>query len=126
MSGAMSNKFKVLYVDDEEINLLIFKINLSKKYYVIIAENGPSALSYLETNPDVSVVISDMKMPSMNGIEFIKKARSKYPSISYYILTGFEITSEIHDALNTGLIKKCFRKPFNLNEVDSVITSLNT
>ena len=122
----MSNKFKILYVDDEEINLLIFKINLSKKYYVVTAENGSQGLKFLESNPDISVVISDMKMPQMNGIEFIRKAREKHPHIKYFILTGFEVTAEINEALSAGLIKKCFRKPFNLNEVDSVISAFVT
>jgi len=67
------------------------------------------------------VVISDMKMPQMNGIEFITRARQKRPNIHYYILTGFEITDEIQSALNSKIIRKYFRKPFNMNEISSEI-----
>lgn len=118
----MSNK--ILYVDDEQINLKLFEINFSEKYDVLIADNGIKGLEMLEDNPDVLVVISDMKMPKMNGLEFIKKAKEKYLDIKFYILTGFEITDEIQNALNNGLIIKYFRKPFDLNEIESSINEV--
>jgi YesN/AraC family two-component response regulator len=58
-----------------------------------------------------------MKMPKMNGIEFIKKAKEKYSAVKFYILTGFEITEEIQHALVNGLIMKYFRKPYDLNDI---------
>jgi len=58
----------------------------------------------------------------MNGIEFIKKAKEKFPDKKFFILTGFEITEEILNALETGLILRYFSKPFNLNEIDSAIS----
>lgn len=112
---------KVLYVDDEPINLQLFKINFSKKYEVLLAENGLVGMEQLENNPDTLVIISDMNMPHMNGIEFIKKARSKFPDKQFYILTGYDITEEIQKALESGLILKYFRKPFNLNEIELAI-----
>ena len=114
-------KVKILYVDDEEINLLLFKANFNKKYEVIIAKNGFSGLEVLENNPDILIVFSDMKMPNMNGIEFITLAKSKYPDKIFYILTGFEITEEIQKALDTGLILKYFSKPFDMKEILSSI-----
>ena len=78
----MKGRVKILYVDDEIINLQLFEINFSKNYNVIIADNGFSGLEILENNPDISVVISDMKMPNMNGLEFIKKAKSSNPLLN--------------------------------------------
>jgi DNA-binding NtrC family response regulator len=118
----MNDKHKILYVDDESINLELFEINFSKKYTVLVAENGIKGLEVLADNPDILVVVSDMKMPHMNGIEFIKKAKEKHPAIKFYILTGFEITEEIHEAIKSKLIIKYFRKPFNIKEMDSSIT----
>lgn len=109
------DKLKVLYVDDEELNLQLFEINLSEIFNVITADSGEHGLEIILKEKDIAVVVSDMKMPSMNGIEFIKKAKEVDPTIQYYILTGFEITEEIRDALKTGLIKKYFRKPFDLD-----------
>jgi two-component system, response regulator, stage 0 sporulation protein F len=114
----MSEKLKILYVDDEFINLELFKIVFSKKYEVLTAENGIKGLDFLKIYPGVAIVISDMKMPVMNGIEFIKKSKTLYPDISYFILTGYEITSEIQEAINSGLIIKYFCKPFNKAEID--------
>jgi response regulator RpfG family c-di-GMP phosphodiesterase len=117
----MNEKHKILYVDDEFINLQLFNLVFSKKYEVFTAENGLKGLELLDNNQDISIVISDMKMPFMNGIEFIQKSKAKYQNIRYFILTGYEITDEIQEALNMGLIVKCFRKPFNKAEINSEI-----
>ena len=117
----MNEKPKILYVDDEIVNLQLFKLVFSNKYEVFTAENGLKGLELLDNNHNVSIVISDMKMPIMNGIEFIQKSKAKYQKISYFILTGYEITNEIQEALNLGLIVKYFRKPFNKSEIDSEI-----
>ena len=117
----MSEKVKILYVDDEYINLRLFEINLSKKYDVTIVDSGSKGLEVLAKNKDIKIVVSDMKMPKMNGIEFIEAAKKQHSTISYFILTGFEITDEIQKALDSGLIRKYFRKPFNPNEIHSEI-----
>jgi len=117
----MNERPKILYVDDEIVNLQLFQLIFSNKYEVFTAENGLKGLELLDNNHNVSIVISDMKMPFMNGIEFIQKSKAKYKKISYFILTGYEITNEIQEALNLGLIVKYFRKPFNKSEIDSEI-----
>jgi two-component system, response regulator, stage 0 sporulation protein F len=117
----MDDNIKVMYVDDEVMNLQLFKLNFNKKYEIITAESGVSALNLLEKHMDTEIVISDMKMPVMTGLEFIQKAKSKYPNIKFYILTGYDITYEIQEALNTKLILKYFRKPFDFNAIDTAI-----
>lgn len=117
----MSNKIKIMYVDDEEMNLLLFELNFNRKYEVITAESGISALKLLEEHVNTVLVISDMKMPTMTGVEFIKQAKVKFPKIKFYILTGYDITDEIQEALDTNLILRYFRKPFNFNEIDNEI-----
>lgn len=94
----MSEKIKIIYVDDEEVNVMLFQINFSVNYEVYTGYSGYEGLNLLEDHPDTKVIISDMKMPEMNGVEFIKKAKEKYPEKKFYILTGFEITDEIQDA----------------------------
>lgn len=85
------------------------------------------ALEILSIDKDICIVFSDMRMPEMNGIEFITKANKLYPEISFYILTGFEITSEISEALDNGLIDKYFQKPFNINlislEIENILST---
>lgn len=117
----MSSNIKVLYVDDEPINLMLFKANFKKKFDVITAESGSGGLLLLKEHPDTKVVISDMKMPGMSGIEFIRIAKKDYPNVSFYILTGFDITDEISNALEEKLIHQYFQKPFNIHEIEHAI-----
>jgi two-component system, response regulator, stage 0 sporulation protein F len=117
----MNKKITVLYVDDEPINLELFEIIFEDKFQVLTAESGLEGLKILRSNPEISVVISDMKMPGMNGIEFIRIARQEFPYILFFILTGFEITNEIADALNEKLIDRYFRKPFDMDEIEEAI-----
>ena len=116
-----SSKKKILYVDDEPINLKIFEINFKDNYAVYTAEDGITGLSILTENPDILIIISDMKMPRMTGIEFIEKAKAKFPDKKFYILTGFDITDEIKAALECGLILKYFSKPLDIHEMDAVM-----
>ncbi|MEQ9403589.1 MAG: response regulator [Cyclobacteriaceae bacterium] len=112
----------ILYVDDEEANLFLFDVNFGSRYPVFTASSGGEALSVLEANSDeIIVVISDMKMPGMNGIEFIKEARNKYSNIVYFILTGYASNDEIEDALENKIIYQWFTKPFNMKEVEEAI-----
>jgi len=117
----MDNKIKLLYVDDEYINLQLFEVLFSEQYEVFIASNAMQGFTILDKQPDILIIISDMKMPGMNGIEFITKAKEKYPIKKYYILTGFDITTEIKASLENGLIQNYFKKPFNLEEIKSGI-----
>ncbi|MGE4288384.1 MAG: response regulator [Salinivirgaceae bacterium] len=117
----MNQEITLLYVDDEPLNLTLFEINFRRKYKVLTAGSGAEGLQKLEGNQDIIVVISDMKMPGMNGIEFIKKAKEQYNHIAYFILTAFDINKEIKEALDQKLINRYFNKPFNIKEIDGAI-----
>lgn len=119
----MSKNPSVLYVDDEPINLKLFELNFQSTFNIITAASGFEGLEILKSNSEISVVVSDMRMPKMDGLEFIGKAKVEFPHIVYFILTGFEITDEISNALRSSLINKYFRKPFNFREIESSIIS---
>lgn len=114
-------RISILYVDDEPINLMLFERIFYKRYNVLTVESGFKGLEVLKEKPDIEMIISDMKMPHMNGIEFITRAKALYPDIQYYILTGYEITNQIQEALDNGLILKYFRKPFDITEIEKTI-----
>jgi len=117
----MNKHVTLLYVDDEPLNLLLFEINFKKKYRVITATSGFEGLEKLQGNHDIIIVISDMKMPGMNGLEFITEARKLFHKNAYFILTAFDINNEIQAALDSKLIHRCFSKPFNIQEIDKAI-----
>ena len=117
-----SKQVTVLYVDDEDSNLFIFERTFEEKYNVLTAMSAKLGLAKLEEHAtQIIVVISDMRMPVMNGIEFIKIAKEKYKNIAYFILTGFDYNDEIQEALKSKLIHKFFTKPFDINEIDDAI-----
>lgn len=117
----MNKNITILYVDDEPFNLMLFEAGFKKNYNIVTARSGIEGLQILSENRDISVVISDMRMPEMTGIEFIRQAKLHYPNIVYFILTGFEINEEIARALDEKLILQYFRKPFDVNEIEKTI-----
>jgi len=109
----MTTKIKILYVDDEEINVFLFKHNFSENYEVVTALNGMEGLDLLDRHADIQFIISDMNMPEMSGMEFISEAKALYPDKLYYILAGYDVNDEIQNALDQKLIKKYFKKPLD-------------
>ena len=82
----MHDKTTLLYVDDEIINLVLFQANFEDSFNVITAESGKQGLTILDKASNVQIVISDMRMPEMNGIDFIKLAKTKFPKVIFFIL----------------------------------------
>jgi response regulator RpfG family c-di-GMP phosphodiesterase len=117
----MNNNITLLYVDDEPMNLQLFKYTFQGKFNVLIADSGKEGLKYLKECPEISVVISDMKMPELSGIEFIKLAKKRYPDITYFVLTGYGESIDIQEALNSRLVSKCLSKPFCKEEIETSI-----
>jgi response regulator RpfG family c-di-GMP phosphodiesterase len=108
------SKPTLLYVDDEPINLTLFELNFKDKFNVVSAESGSSALEIARNNPEIKAVISDMRMPEMDGLEFIQLFRSESgEQIPCFILTAFQESPEISEALENQVIMDYFKKPMN-------------
>lgn len=117
----MSNKIKILYVDDEVMNLTLFGYVFSKKYEVLTSISPVKALDILAETDDINVVVSDMRMPEMTGIEFIEKAHEDKVQRAYYILSAFEKSAEIKSAIKNSVIEEYFQKPFKFEEIEEAI-----
>ena len=112
----------ILYVDDEETNLFLLRVTFESKYKVLTANSGEEGLNKLEEHKDeIIVVISDMSMPGMNGVEFIKKAKENHSQISYFILTGYDYNDQIDEALKSNVIQKFFTKPFDAAQIEDAV-----
>lgn len=112
---------KVLYVDDEEINLELLQLTLRndlKVYTAITAEEGFRILS---KNQDIHVVISDLKMPVMNGLDFIKEVKSRYGDKVCMLLTAFLESEVMLEGFNKELIFRYLMKPWNKDELYQTI-----
>jgi len=103
----------VLCVDDERNILSALKRLLRKENYrLLTGGSGKEGLDILARN-EVHVVVSDQRMPEMNGTEFLKEVRKSYPNILRIILTGYTDVDTITEAINEGHIYKFFLKPWN-------------
>lgn len=117
----MNDKPKILYVDDEVINTQLFRIAFSKTFHILIADSGMEGLEILRKNPDTKFVISDMKMPIMNGLEFIYEIKRINSQLPCMLLSGYHKTPEIIEALNNGSIVAYMTKPFNKPKIEDLI-----
>ncbi len=113
-------KYSVLYVDDEETNLRVFKSNFRRFFNVITAVNPVEAIDILKEN-DIQVIITDQRMPEMTGTEFLEKILPDYPNVIKIILTGFTDIEAIKDGINRCGIYKYITKPWNFDEMKAVL-----
>ena len=95
-------KPNVLYVDDEQDNLLVFKSSFRRNYNIQTASSAKEGLELLKDN-NFEMVISDQNMPGMTGVEFLKNLPDDRDCVRM-ILTGFSDIGAVIDALNTGKI----------------------
>ena len=109
----MIEKIKVLYIDDEVTNLDLFEMMFEEELQVSCAASALEGLEILKNDPSIEVVITDWNMPSINGIEFVMKARENFPDKSYLMLSGYSMNLEAKRALDDGIIKSYMQKPFN-------------
>jgi response regulator RpfG family c-di-GMP phosphodiesterase len=100
----------ILLVDDEIAILDGLRRQLRKKFVVHIAHSGAEALEILKTEP-VTVVVSDMRMPQMNGATLLSQVRSRYPDVVRILLTGQADTQSAIAAVNEGQIYRFLTKP---------------
>ncbi|TCS40677.1 response regulator [Reinekea marinisedimentorum] len=113
---------KVLVVDDEKsiansIKRLLYTHNMD----VLTASNGQEALDCIEANPDISVVISDQRMPKMTGSELFARVSAAYPNIRRILITGYTDLESIRAAVNTGQIFRFLLKPWDDDELLSCV-----
>jgi response regulator RpfG family c-di-GMP phosphodiesterase len=115
-----AKKIAILYVDDEENNLLSFKATFRIKHHVLTAISGDEALKIL-ANTHVDIIITDQRMPEMTGVEFLEKVLENYPEPMRILLTGYADMNAVVEAVNKGKIFHYVTKPWNEEELDLTI-----
>jgi two-component system response regulator HupR/HoxA len=110
------DKRTVLFVDDEEKILASLKRGLlDEPYEILFASSGKKALEILEQN-QVHVIVTDMRMPEMGGVELLKAVKKEYPHIIRMVLSGYADTDTLLVAINQGEIFRFITKPWKSNE----------
>ncbi len=112
----------VLYVDDEQLCCRYFARLCKGRVDIRTFTGGAAALAFLrEESGNIHMVISDQRMPGMSGAELLTTVRSEYPRVTRVLTTGFSGDSKVEDLKREGLIDQCLCKPWNVDDVLSLI-----
>lgn len=118
----MREDVTILCVDDEANVLKSLKrLFLDEEYEILTAESGQKGLELLEQHQPVQIVISDYRMPEMDGVAFLKQIHDRWPETIRIILSGYADTAAVVDAINEGQVYKFIPKPWNDDELKVAI-----
>ncbi len=108
---------KVLFVDDNASILAAFKRNMRKRFDMLTADSAESALALLSKEGPIEVIVSDMKMPGMNGVEFLEKSIEISPDSVRIMLTGNAEQTTATEAVNRGHVYRFLNKPCSVEDL---------
>lgn len=115
-----TQEISVLYVDDEENNLISFKASFRRDFKVFTALSAADAKEILKDN-QIHVLITDQRMPVTTGSELLAQAVKDYPDQIRILLTGYSDIDALKDAINLGQIFCYLQKPWNEDELRDTI-----
>jgi response regulator RpfG family c-di-GMP phosphodiesterase len=107
---------KVLYLDDEENNLIAFKALFRREFDVFTTTSPQEAVAYLNAN-EVPIILSDQKMPELSGVEFFELTLNDFPNAVRILVTGYADIEAVIDAINRGQVYRYVAKPWNENDL---------
>ncbi len=93
---------KILLVDDELNILQSMQRQLRKRFEIVIAESGAEALTVLKSKGPFAVIVSDMRMPGMDGVQLLSRVKESYPNVVRMMLTGNADQATASEAVNAG------------------------
>jgi DNA-binding NtrC family response regulator len=105
----------VLFVDDEEAMLRSIVRVLGKTPLEVLTATGAEAALRVLAEQRVDVIVSDIDMPGVNGLDLLRRVRSERPEILRMMLTGAATVERALDAINGGEVVRFFTKPFDVD-----------
>jgi len=122
LSANSGEKHTILAIDDEQNNLSLIKRTLRNDYNVIVASSGQEALEIVEERGnEISLIVSDQKMPMMEGTEFFMRISEKYPDIIKILLTGHSNVDILVEAINECHLFQYILKPFDPEQLCMIV-----
>ncbi len=112
---------KVLVVDDEPKLLAAIKRTLHGRFYIDVARSGKEGLEKIKQSQDYAVVVSDLKMPIMDGIQFLSRVKEISPDTIRIMLTGFAELDTAIEAVNSGNVFRFLTKPCSTETLAAAI-----
>jgi serine phosphatase RsbU (regulator of sigma subunit)/FixJ family two-component response regulator len=121
MTETEIEKLKLMVVDDELDNLDLLYRTFRRDFKVYQANHARSALDILDKEGEMAVIISDQRMPEMNGTEFLSHTVERFPDTIRILLTGFTDVEDLVDAINSGQVFKYITKPWNPERLKTLV-----
>ena len=118
MSG--QTKHPLLIVDDEEDVLLSLRSMFRREFDVITVPRASEALELMATR-EVHVVISDQRMPDMNGVDFLAQVSEQFPEVIRLMITGYADINSVIAAVNRGHVYRYIAKPWDPAELEAAV-----
>jgi two-component system, probable response regulator PhcQ len=117
-----NRKNTILFVDDEEKTLKYFEKVFCSDYEILTAENAERAWKILEERKgNVTVLLSDQRMPGQSGVELLSAVREHYPSVIRILTTAYSDIDSAIDSVNEGAIYQYIVKPWNIKELRLIL-----
>ncbi|MBD0334640.1 MAG: SpoIIE family protein phosphatase [Cyanobacteria bacterium Co-bin13] len=110
-----------MVVDDEPDNLDLLYRTFRREFQVFKATSGVEALAILEQIGEMAIIISDQRMPRMNGTEFLSRTVQRFPDTIRIVLTGYTDVEDLVEAINSGKVFKYITKPWNPEALKNVV-----
>lgn len=114
------SRFKILYVDDEVDNLIVFKSAFSKEFDVTTVTSALAALDVVNVE-NFDLIVADQRMPKLTGVEFFERVNANSLSAPKILLTGFSDLQAIIDSINKGHIYYYCTKPWKKDELKTIL-----
>jgi response regulator RpfG family c-di-GMP phosphodiesterase len=108
--------YKLLFVDDEMANIRLLERLFRHEYNCLTASSAEEALELLDQH-EVAVIITDQRMPSMTGVELLKRSADRRPHMVRILLTGYTDLEALVEAVNCGLVYMYVSKPWNNDDL---------
>lgn len=121
MTNVMAKK-TILYIDDEEINLRLFRSTFRRDFDILTARTAMEGMEILSEN-SIDLIITDQRMPDVTGVEFLKMVQQKYPGIppGRLIISGYSDPEDIALAYKEYQLYKFIAKPWGQDELQEII-----
>lgn len=117
----MTSSSRVLFVDDDALILSCFQRLLGRRFDLHCALGPQEALHALETQGPFAVVVSDMKMPGLSGLELLQKAKHLSPGVVGLVLSGNTEIDCLDDAVRSGMVYRIVQKPCPHGELTKIL-----
>lgn len=118
----MTNKKKILVVDDDKLVRVMVGDIFSKEFSVLLAEDGAQAIEVLEKE-SVCAIVCDHNMPKVTGVEVLEKARTLRPQAARILVTATDKIQDLGDAINRARVHAFMMKPVRALEIESAVKS---